>query len=206
MLAGGTPRFVAQNPDALKALMQLHPCNLTRPAKRSSAAEYSPANALRDTNPFGAVPLSALLAHSSPMPTTVTVSTTSQSTAQSKPTTPSSATAGALAGNAAAQAAQFIAGRSPRAAATAVHSTGGASTDASTGGMQTPRAEMQHSSPYFAPVVGGAVAPSASGVENSCLQVQPRVASEAFTDLLAEQVQLVSLLVACWTPALCDYT
>ncbi|DBA95921.1 TPA: hypothetical protein ACH3X1_001448 [Trebouxia sp. C0004] len=57
---GGTPRFVAENRDALRSLMQLHPLNLTKPDNTTISQPPSP-NPLLDTNPFGAVPLSALL-------------------------------------------------------------------------------------------------------------------------------------------------
>ncbi len=58
--AGGTPRFVAENRDALRSLMQLHPLNLSKPDNTTISQPPSP-NPLLDTNPFGAVPLSALL-------------------------------------------------------------------------------------------------------------------------------------------------
>lgn len=59
-LAGGTPRFVAENKEALRSLMQLHPLNLTKPGTSSAASEPPSPNPLLDSNPFGAVPLSAL--------------------------------------------------------------------------------------------------------------------------------------------------
>ncbi|KAL0036203.1 hypothetical protein WJX79_007899 [Trebouxia sp. C0005] len=59
-LPGGTPRFVAENRDALRSLMQLHPLNLSKPDNTTISQPPSP-NPLLDTNPFGAVPLSALL-------------------------------------------------------------------------------------------------------------------------------------------------
>lgn len=58
--AGGTPRFVTENRDALRSLMQLHPLNLSKPDNSTISQPPSP-NPLLDTNPFGAVPLSALL-------------------------------------------------------------------------------------------------------------------------------------------------
>ncbi len=51
---------MAENRDALRSLMQLHPLNLTKPDNTTISQPPSP-NPLLDTNPFGAVPLSALL-------------------------------------------------------------------------------------------------------------------------------------------------
>jgi len=51
---------VAENREALRSLMQLHPLNLTKPDSATLSQPPSP-NPLLDTNPFGAVPLSALL-------------------------------------------------------------------------------------------------------------------------------------------------
>lgn len=59
-VAGGTPRFVAENKQALRSLMQLHPLNLTKADAATISQPPSP-NPLLDTNPFGAVPLSALV-------------------------------------------------------------------------------------------------------------------------------------------------
>lgn len=58
--AGGTPRFVAENKQALRSLMQLHPLNLTKADNTTISQPPSP-NPLLDNNPFGAVPLSALV-------------------------------------------------------------------------------------------------------------------------------------------------
>lgn len=58
--AGGTPRFVAENKQALCSLMQLHPLNLTK-ADHATVSQPPSPNPLLDTNPFGAVPLSALV-------------------------------------------------------------------------------------------------------------------------------------------------
>ncbi len=51
---------MAENRDALRSLMQLHPLNLSKPDTTTISQPPSP-NPLLDTNPFGAVPLSALL-------------------------------------------------------------------------------------------------------------------------------------------------
>ena len=58
--AGETPRFVAENKQALRSLMQLHPLNLTK-ADHATVSQPPSPNPLLDTNPFGAVPLSALV-------------------------------------------------------------------------------------------------------------------------------------------------
>lgn len=62
--SGGTPRVVAENKEALRSLMQLHPLNLTKLASGTAIPEPPSPNPLLDKNPFGGVPLSAL--HKSP--------------------------------------------------------------------------------------------------------------------------------------------
>ena len=57
---GGTPRVVAENKEALRSLMQLHPLNLAKLASGTAAHEPPSPNPLLDKNPFGGVPLSAL--------------------------------------------------------------------------------------------------------------------------------------------------
>lgn len=57
---GGTPRVVAENKEALRALMQLHPLNLTKLASGTAIPEPPSPNPLLDKNSFGGVPLSAL--------------------------------------------------------------------------------------------------------------------------------------------------
>ena len=59
-MTGGTPRVVAENREALRSLMQLHPLNLTKLGTGVAAPEPPSPNPLVDKNPFGSVPLSAL--------------------------------------------------------------------------------------------------------------------------------------------------
>ena len=52
--------MVAENKLALRSLMQLHPLNIIKADSATMSQPPSP-NPLLDTNPFGAVPLSALI-------------------------------------------------------------------------------------------------------------------------------------------------
>lgn len=51
---------MAENKEALRSLMQLHPLNLTKLDGSGSVPEPPSPNPLVDKNPFGSVPLSAL--------------------------------------------------------------------------------------------------------------------------------------------------